>query len=93
MIMNKLHYTIPEGCTGVTVQQEGSRLIIEFITEPKRWRAEKGGNYYNIGEGVIWNVIEDNDPTDDDNFYWGNYFQSRDEAVTELERIKRWKAK
>jgi hypothetical protein len=29
--MTKTHYTIPDGCTGFTVEQEGSRLVIEFI--------------------------------------------------------------
>jgi hypothetical protein len=92
--MTKTHYTIPDGCTGFTVEQEGSRLIIEFITEPKRWRAEICKNYYTIAHNLVFCLFEDNDKVDDFNYNSGNYFRTEEEAKAELEaELERWKAK
>ena len=88
--MTKTHYTIPDGCTGFTVEQEGSRLVIEFIAEPKRWRAEEGGDYFCIDYGHVALSTEEGDTVDDCRYNSGNYYRTREEAEFKL-KSERWR--
>jgi hypothetical protein len=62
---------------------------LKAITEPKRWRAEKGGRYWFATE--YFNPIE----TTDENYYCdnarynsGNYFQTEAECQEFCDKVK-----
>ena len=68
---------------------EKSILKMKEVSEPKRWRAEIGGRY--------WNATEYFDPieTNDENFYCdnarykvGNYFQTEAECQEFCDKVK-----
>ena len=56
-------------------------------TDPPRWRAEKGGAYFMIGEaGTIEYVNDNNEDLDDKQYNSGNYFQIKEEAEQYAEK-------
>ena len=89
--MTKIHYPIPSGCTGVTIEQEGEVVIVKFEIEPKveRWRAEYYEPYVAIYEGGLIKSYETGFELDDCRYNSGNYFQFVEDAQAELERRKK----
>lgn len=56
----------------------------------RRWRTEEGGEYFMIDflSLKIFNVNEDNDFADNNNYSFGNYFQTKEEAEAKLKQIR-----
>jgi len=85
--MTKTTYPIPQGCTSVTVEQDGETVIVKFETEPKRWRAELCGMYFTItSNGDVASFTDDDDRYDRMNYNSGNYFRTFEEAQEELDK-------
>ena len=71
-----------------TVPREDIALFLDKINcinekygIPKRWRAEKGEEYYFLdGKCEIWNTNEIKKKIDDVFFEQGNYFKTKEEA-------------
>jgi hypothetical protein len=93
--MIKTTYPIPQGCTSVTIEQDGETVIVKFETEPKveRWRAEYREPYVFILDGELRRDYENGDELDDYRYNSGNYFQFVDDAQAELDRrIKKYES-
>ena len=63
--------------------------------EPKRWRAEKWGEYYTlrfyIEDWFFTCATKDNDSSiDNTNYYLGNYFQTREEAQEVADKLNKY---
>lgn len=96
-IENKLY--IKEHCLGDTflVDKEDVEIIknkVKKINEKygikKRWRAEKGENYYYICGGMtVQNYVENNDSWDDSMYNLGNYFRTEEQAEEGIKRIQK----
>ncbi len=56
----------------------------------KKWRAEKGGQYWIVDPtGEIGNLTDTRTLVDDVIYNFGNYFQTQKEAEEARERIRR----
>jgi hypothetical protein len=84
--MTKTTYPIPQGCTSVTVEQDGETVIVKFETEAKRWRAELFGMYFTTLNGDVVSFPDGDDRYDRMNYNSGNYFRTFEEAQAELDK-------
>lgn len=65
------------------------KMYNSFNPPNKRWRAGKGNNYYYIGDNGTWYISTDNyNDKDDARYELGNYFETREQAEFEAERLK-----
>ena len=64
--------------------------MYDSLTPPyKRWRAEKDDDYYFIrAEGIVCFDRENEAIMDNSRYELGNYFETREEAEFEVERLK-----
>lgn len=67
-----------------------SKTMCNMSTPPnKRWRGEKGDDYYFINAiGIVRQNKEDTSEVDDLRYGIGNYFKTKEEAEFESERLK-----
>ena len=66
-----------------------NRLEKMFNPPNKRWRAEKGyGYYYITARGLVEAKTEAGLDLDNSRYEFGNYFQTREQAEFEVERLK-----
>jgi hypothetical protein len=85
--MKTTTYPIPQGCTSVTVEQDGETVIVKFEIEPKRWRAKLYESYFWIKNDVSVCTEEDlRWECDTTRYALGNYFKTADEAKSELDK-------
>lgn len=60
---------------------EGFSQYFEKVSEYKRWRADRGDNYYYVdGDGSVTAYGECGDETDNNLYKIGNYFKTEEEA-------------
>lgn len=70
--------------------EEFVKRINEKYSKPKRWRAINGEWYYSINiSGEIIRIQDKRRIFDDDNYDFGNYFQTHEQAEKALEKIKK----
>jgi hypothetical protein len=95
--MNKTTYQIPDGCTGVTIEQSEDKLIVVFVKEQpkeeKPWRAEHGERYwcYNIVSHRVFCDIESGETYDNALYDSGNYYRTEAEAQAALKHRLQFK--
>ena len=72
---------------------EPGRIIIDNYSEiklPEKWKPSVGDRYWIITtDGVVGNLIWNDDPADNRLFNLGNYFRTREEALAMVEKIKK----
>lgn len=66
-----------------------SDWLEENPEDHKRWRAEKYGRYYSVGDsGAVFSIMEDLWASDDCRYSIGNYFKTGEEAEKAVEWLK-----
>lgn len=70
---------------------EITKINIERLNAPKRWRAEEKCSYWYIDSDNTINLTDENFyEEDDDHYNLGNYFQTREQAQKVIDS-KEWK--
>ena len=65
----------------------GSRRV---IVKPKRWRAKVGGEYFFVNsEGKVDSLHDNKTGIDNNLYYVGNYFKTREEVEVKAEQVKK----
>jgi len=95
--MKKTTYQIPDGCTGVTIEQQDDKIIVVFEKpkeeDPRPWRAEYDETYwcYDVWKNRVFPSTEDDDIHDMERHESGNYFRTEAEAQAALKHRLKFK--
>lgn len=85
-------YMCVSGLWNYCIPFEGNEDLVGSYDSPKekRWRAEMQGTYYCIGiSGEVVEGTDDRYIVDNTLYKYGNYFQTKEEAETMSEKIKK----
>lgn len=84
-------YDKSNGCIAIaTTYAKLKGIEIPTIDEASTsWRAESGGRYYYVNHtGIVEDDVETNHYFDDENYKFGNYFKTREQAESAHKKIK-----